>query len=207
MHAPTNSHYQALIHALNYVGCTSGQGILLKASASLSLQAFSDSDWGACSDTRRSISGYLLLLGQSPISWKSKKQSTLSKSSSEADYRALASAASEVTWMIRLLEELGVTNLTPVTLNCDNQSALHIARNPVFHERTKHIDIDCHFTRDKVLEGLIQLAYLPTGEQLANVFTKIIPSAQFQLLLSKVGMSPTLPSLRGGVMRIPSVFL
>lgn len=122
----------------------------------------------------------------------------MSKSSSEAEYRALASAASEVTWMIRLLEELGVTNLTPVTLHCDNQSALHIARNPVFHERTKHIDIDCHFTRDKVLEGLIQLAYLPTGEQLADVFTKIIPSAQFQLLLSKLGMSPTLPSLRGG---------
>ncbi|XP_019102779.1 uncharacterized mitochondrial protein AtMg00810-like [Beta vulgaris subsp. vulgaris] len=134
MHAPTVSHYQALLHALNYVGCTSGHGILLKASTSISLQDFSNNDWRACSDIRRSISGYLVQLGQSPISWKSKKQATMSKSSSEAEYKALASAVSEVTWMIRLLEELGVTKMQPVTLRCDNQSALHIAKNPVFHE-------------------------------------------------------------------------
>ena len=141
MHSPTVLNYKALLHALHYVGCTSGQGILLRASDTLSLQAFSDSEWGACSDTRRFVSGYLLVLGQSPISWKSKKQSTVSRSSSEAEYRALASAASEVTWMVRLLDELGVVDLKPVTLHRDNQSALHIARNHVFHEQTKHIDI------------------------------------------------------------------
>ena len=97
----------------------------------------------------------MLLLGGSPIAWKSWKQSTAYKSSSEAEYRAMAATASEVTWTIRLLEDLGITNLKPVVLHCDNQSALHIARNPVFHERTKHIEIDCHFTREKVLEGLI----------------------------------------------------
>lgn len=88
----------------------------------------------------------------------------------------MASAASEVVWTVRLLEELGITNLKPVTLHCDNQSALHIAKNPVFHERTKHIEIDCHFTRDKVMEGLLQLTYLPTQNQLADVLTKILPS-------------------------------
>ena len=108
----------------------------------------------------------------------------------------MAQAASEITWMVRLLEELGVYNLTPVTLNCDNQSALHIARNPVFHERTKHIEIDCHFTRDKVLEGLLQLNYMPTKFQLADVLTKIL---QFHDLLIKLGMVNTDPSsLRGG---------
>ena len=112
----------------------------------------------------------------------------------------MAQAASEVVWLVRLLEELGSSNLTPVTLNCDNQPALHIARNPVFHERTKRIEIDCHFTRDKVLEGLLQLNYMPTAVQLADVLTKILPGPQFQDLLSKLGMVDTLDhsSLRGG---------
>lgn len=112
----------------------------------------------------------------------------------------MASAASEVTWAVRLLEDLGVTNLKPVTLHCDNQSALHIAKNPVFHERTKHIELDCHFTRDKVMEGLLQLTYLPTKSQLADVFTKISPSVHFNNMLSKLGVcSVNTPNLREAV--------
>ena len=112
----------------------------------------------------------------------------------------MAQAVSEVIWLVRLLEELGINNLTPIQLNCDNQSALHIARNPVFHERTKHIEIDCHFTRDKVLEGLLQLTYLPTSDQLADILTKILPGPQFQHLMSKLGMVHCTDhsSLRGG---------
>lgn len=176
MQAPSNAHYDALIHTLHYVHSTAGQGILLQASDKLSLQDFSDSDWASCPNTRRSITGYLLLLGGSPISWKSKKQATVSRSSSEAKYRALAVAASEITWVVRLLEDLGVFKLQPVTLHCDKQSTIHIAHNPVLHERTKHIKVDVHFTRDKVLEGLIQLTYLPSKSQLADVLTKILPS-------------------------------
>jgi len=117
----------------------------------------------------------------------------------------MAQAASEITWLVRLLEEHGVSNLRPVQLNCDNQSALHIARNPVFHERTKHIEIDCHFTRHKVLEGLLQLHYLPTSSQLADILTKVLPGPHFQELLSKLGMVNTLDhsSLRG-VIKLPS---
>ena len=111
----------------------------------------------------------------------------------------MSSAAAEVTWIVRLLEELGVDKLKPVTLHCDNQSALFIAKNPVFHERTKHIELDCHFTREKVLEGLLQLTYLPTCNQLADVLTKALPSAQLHTLLHKLGMFTTLPTLRGGV--------
>ncbi|KAL8145624.1 hypothetical protein AgCh_003680 [Apium graveolens] len=200
MHFPRSTHFEALHHTLRYVAHTVSQGILLKASSSLSLQAFSDSDWASCPDSRKSITGYLLLLGQSPITWKSKKQSTISKSSSEAEYRALACAAAEVTWLVRLLGDFGITDLTPVTLHCDNQSASHIAKNPVFHERTKHIEIDCHFTRDKVLEGLIQLAYLPTNAQLADFLTKSLHSPQFNLLLSKLGLiDSSNPNLRGGI--------
>lgn len=97
----------------------------------------------------------MILLGSSPVSWRSKKQNTVSKSSLEAEYRAMSQAASEVIWFVRLLEELGVASMKPVTLHCNNQSAIHIGKNPVFHERTKHIEIDCHFTRDKILEGLL----------------------------------------------------
>lgn len=193
---PREAHYKALMHVLRYVASTMGQGILLKGNEHLTLQAYSDSDWGACLTTRRSISGYVMLLGNSPISWKSKKQHTVSKSSSEAEYRAMSAAAGEVTWMVRLLEELGVRQLKPVTLFCDNQSAIHIAKNPVHHERTKHIEIDIHFTRDKVLEGLLQITYLPTESQIADVLTKVLPSVKFNELLSKLGMTKCHSSLR-----------
>jgi len=102
----------------------------------------------------------------------------------------MSQAAAEVTWLVRLLDELGVQNLNLVTLHCDNQSAIHIGKNPVFHERTKHIEINCHFTRDKVMEGLLELTYLPTGHQLADVLTKVLSSSQQSLLLSKLGMVP-----------------
>lgn len=198
MQRPTEQHLTALHHTLSYVTHTAGQGILLKATDQLHLHAFSDSDWAACLDTRRSITGYVLMLDNSPISWKSKKQHTVSKSTSEAEYRALSSAATEVTWLVRLLAKLGLTDLRPVTLYCDNQSAIHLAHNPIQHERTKHIDIDCHFTREKILEGLIHLAYVPTSQQLADLFTKALPSTKLLPLLSKLGVYPT-PSLRGEV--------
>lgn len=109
----------------------------------------------------------------------------------------MACAAAEVTWIVRLLEEFGVHDLKPVTLHCDNQSAIHIAKNPAFHEMTKYIDIDCHFTREKVLDGLLQLTYLPTHNQLANSFTKILHLSHFEQLISKLGMFSTLPNLNG----------
>ena len=200
MHAPRQSHFLALHHVLRYLASTIGQGIPLHATEQLTLQGYSDSDWASCPNTRRSITGYVILLGTSPISWKSKKQCTISRSSSEAEYRAMAVASSEITWLVRLLEELGVKGLKPVKLNCDNQSAIHIGKNPVFRERTKHIELDCHFTRDKVLEGFLELHYVPTAEQLADVFTKSLSSPQHNHLLSKLGLvhpSPV-PSLRGG---------
>jgi len=149
MQSPRTSHMIALEHTLRYLQGTAGQGILLRADGPLLLKAFSDSDWASCPNSRRSVTGYIVLMGSSPISWKSKKQPTVSKSSAEAEYRAMSQAAVEVTWLVRLLSELGVPQLQPVTLHCDNQSALQIAKNPVFHERTKHIEIDCHFTREK----------------------------------------------------------
>ena len=203
MNKPRLPHLQALLHVLRYIAHTNGQGIYLQATDSLTLQAYSDSDWGSCPNTRRSVIGYVLLLGNSPISWKSKKQGTISKSSSEAEYRAMAATASEITWMVRLLADLHVSSLKPILLNCDNQSAIHIGKNPVFHERTKHIELDCHFTREKVLEGLIELTYTPTAHQLADVFTKALSSPQHNYLLSKLGMSSLPPPSLRGVLVFP----
>lgn len=126
-----------------------------------------------------------------------KKQGNVSRSSVAAEYRAMASTAAEITWIVRLLEELDLKDLKPITLHCDNLSAIPIARNPVFHDRTKHIEVDCHFTRDKVLEGLIQLSYLPTKHQLVDILTKILPSPHFHTLTGKLGMLHPHPSLRG----------
>lgn len=123
----------------------------------------------------------------------------MSKSSAEAEYRAMANAASEITWVVRLLKDLGIDKLEPVILHCDSQSTIHIAKNPVFHDRTKHIEIDCHFTRDKVLEGLIKLSYLPTQNQLADILTKVLPSSHFNHLLAKLGVCKPSPSLRGDI--------
>ena len=194
MYSPRTAHTDALHHVLSYVLHTPGQGIVLKGAPTLKLQAFSDSDWASCPDSKISLSGYLLMSGDSPISWKSKKQAIVSRSSLEAEYMAMASAATEITWLVR---ELHVLDLTPFILQCVNQSALHIAQNPVFHERTKHIDLDCHFTRENVMEGLVELTYLPTKQQLAGVFTKVLISSQFQLLLNKHGMIYNPASLEG----------
>uniref|UniRef100_A0A803MT91 Uncharacterized protein n=1 Tax=Chenopodium quinoa TaxID=63459 RepID=A0A803MT91_CHEQI len=148
----------------------------------------------------RLVSSYIVLLGGSLISWKSNKQGAVSKSSSKAEYMAISNAASEVTWAVRILEELGVTNLKPVTLYCDNQSTIHIAKNPIHHERNKHIEINVHFTRNKVLDDLLELHHLPTHQQLADVFTKALSGPQFKILLSKLGMTEAsaTSSLRGG---------
>ena len=106
-----------------------------------------------------------MLLGNSSISWKSKKQTIVSKSS-------------KLTWLVRLLNELGVTNLTPIKLSCDNQSAIHLGITLIQDERTKHIKLDIHFTRDKVLEGLLELAYISIGKHITDLLTKTLPSPQ-----------------------------
>ena len=128
MQNPKSSHWKALLHILNYVFTTCGQGIKLKGQDKLILQAYSDSDWGSCVDTRKSITSYVMMLGSSPISWKRKKQQTVSRSNFETEYSAMASAASEVTWLLRLLEELNVSIQKPITLFCENQSAIFVEK-------------------------------------------------------------------------------
>lgn len=156
--------------------------------STISLQGYSDADWAGCSDTRRSISGYCFYLGRSLVSWKAKKQTTVSRSSSKAEYRALAYATCELQKLLYLLQDLRVLCDKTPALFCDNQSALYIVANPVFHERTKHLEIDCHVVREKLQAGVLKLLLIPTALQVADMFTKALQPRIFQGFVSKLAM-------------------
>lgn len=195
MKEPLQAHWEAAMRVLRYLKSSPGQGIILPKENNLELVGFCDSDWAACPLTRRSTSGYLMKLGEAPISWKTKKQVTVSRSSSEAEYRAMAHATSEIIWLRNLLSCLQVQCDSPTLLHCDNQAALHLAANPVYHERTKHIEVDCHFIREHIQSKAISTAYIPTKQQQADIFTKSLGGKQFHELQGKLGVhnphSPT----------------
>jgi hypothetical protein len=140
---------------IGYIKTSPGRGLLLSRHSDIQLLGFSDADWAGCIDTRRSTSGFCFFLGTSLISWKAKKQATISRSSSEAEYRALSSATFELIWLLFLLRDLHIECSKPPVLYCDSQSAIHIASNLVFHERNKHLEIDCHLVREKLQQGLL----------------------------------------------------
>ena len=191
---PRASHLQALHYLLRHLKRTPEQGLLFSSSSPLQLQAYVDADCGSCVDTRRLTTEFCVLISDSLVSWKSKKQPTMSRSSAEAEYRALASVTSEITWLTNLLKDFEVA--VPLAMvYCDNQATIHIAVNPSFHERSKHIEIDCHFTREKANEGVIKLVHAPSKHQVADLLTKPLPHTQFMRLMSKLGtLNPYLPT-------------
>lgn len=201
MQNPKSSHMEAALRIVRYLKLCPGLGILMSSTSSAWLVVYCDADWAACPNTRRSVTGYLVKLGDSLISWKSKKQVTISRSSAEAEYRSLASAVAEIVWLVGLFSELDWPIQLPVPVYCDSKAAMQIAANPVFHECTKHIDIDCHFIREKLQQGLLNTFYLASSEQLADLLTKGLSSLQHSHLLSKLGMINifSVPSLKGDI--------
>lgn len=164
MTAPRSVHWHAALKLVRYLHTTSIQGLLYSAHTNPVVIAYCDVDWGSYPLTRQSLTRYCLTLGGTLVSWQCKKQHTVSRSSAEAEYRSMADVCCEITWVVSLLSELHTTNLTHVPMFCDNQSALYIAANPVFHERTKHIEIDCHL---KLKSGP---QYISSHEQPADLF-------------------------------------
>ena len=188
MATPRSPHYAAVLRILRYLKGTIFDGLHFSSHSSLTLQAYSDADWAGDPTDRRSTTGYCFMLGDSLISWRSKKQTVVAHSSTEAEYRALAATTAELIWLRWLLQDLGIDCSAATQLHCDNQSVIQIAHNDVFHERTKHIEIDCHFIRQHVLQGTITLQSVSSQDQLADIFTKPLSPGPFRVLTFKLKM-------------------
>lgn len=195
MKAPHVAHWEAALRVVRFLKGSPGQGILLRSDSNLELSVYVDADWSTCPLTRRSLSAFVVLLGGCPISWKTKKQRTMSHSSAEAEYRAMAAATKQMKWIVPLMKDLGLKVDKPVMFYCDSKAAIHIAANPVFHERTKHIERDCHCVRDAVKSRLIATQHVRTKDQIADILTKALGRSQFQFLSFKLSVhdlhSPT----------------
>ncbi|PKU64052.1 Retrovirus-related Pol polyprotein from transposon TNT 1-94 [Dendrobium catenatum] len=196
MHAPTEHHFKSLKRVLRYVKGTIHYGLPLTI-GNLQLTSYTDADWASDNNDRKSISGFCTFLGTTLISWTVKKQPTVARSSTEAEYRALAAATTEVLWLRRLVEELQIPQTSPTPIYCDNTSAISLAKNPVFHARTKHIEIDYHFLRQHLDSGSIIIHHVTSAAQIADVLTKALPITQFQELRHKLTIRPPIAQFEG----------
>ncbi|KAG8497686.1 hypothetical protein CXB51_007144 [Gossypium anomalum] len=178
MNSPSDTHWKALKRVLRYLIGTIDYGLLL-SKGKFELVCYSDADWASSVEDRRSTSGYVVYLGSSPIVWCSKKQPVVSRSSSEAEYRSLANCVSELLWVKQLLNELGLLLCRPPVIWCDNTSTVSMAANPTHHAKVKHVEIDHHFVREKVLDGTLQVNFVPSEKQIADVLTKPITPKAF----------------------------
>lgn len=172
MQSPKKCHLDSARRILRYVKGTIDYGLLYKRGENCNLVGYCDADYAGDHDTRRSTTGYVFKLGSGTISWCSKRQPTVSLSTTEAEYRAAATAAQESTWLILLMKDLHQKVDYAVPLHCDNQSAVRLAENPVFHARTKHVEVHYHFLREKVLKEEIEMRQIKTDDQVADLFTK-----------------------------------
>ena len=170
MHDPREPHLAALKRILRYVRGTLHLGLLLRPSAQSDLVVYSDADWAGCPDTHKSTSSYAVFFGDNLISWSSKRQTAVSRSSAEAEYRAVANAVAEVSWLRQLLAELHAPVSRAALVYCDNISTVYMSANPVQHQRTKHVEIDLHFVRERVVIGAVRILHVPTSSQYAGLY-------------------------------------
>ncbi|KAK3784573.1 hypothetical protein RRG08_003381 [Elysia crispata] len=180
---PSDRHMIVAKHALRYLKATIQQKLTFRKSVdNLSLSSFCDSDWGNSED-QKSITGYCFTLSREGplISWKSKKQQSVALSSCEAEYMAISSATQEGKFLLALINDMNIDlHVHDFTLNCDNQGAIALSKNPVHHQRSKHIDIRYHFVRDEISNGHMKVQYVPSKENLADVFTKPVSKVKMQ---------------------------
>jgi hypothetical protein len=177
----TTTHWNSVKRILCYLRGTTDLGLHIRYSERLYLQGYSNADWASSPDDRRSVGDYCVYLGDTLIAWSSKKQVQVARSSTESEYRALAQVAAEISWIQALLGELEFPLPSiPVTW-CDNMSANALASNPVSHARTKHIELDVHYVRDKVLHNDLKVLYIPTSDQIADCLTKPLTHTRFQM--------------------------
>ncbi|CAN7087861.1 unnamed protein product [Brassica rapa subsp. narinosa] len=172
MQVPKEHHWRMVERILMYLNGSPDQGVWMGCNGSTEVVGYCDADWAGDRADRRSTTCYCTFIGGNLVTWKSKKQKVVSCSSAEAEYRAMLKLTNELVWIKGILKHLEIDQATPMTMHCDNQAAIHIASNSVFHERTKHIEVDCHKVRQMIILGVILPCYTRSEDQLADVFTK-----------------------------------
>ncbi|XP_019093231.1 PREDICTED: uncharacterized protein LOC109129436 [Camelina sativa] len=188
MHAPIVSDFQHLKRILRYIKGTTTMGISFSNTTNCKMIVFSDSDYSGCNKTSRSTGGFCTFLGDNIISWSSRKQPTVSKSSTEAEYRAMSEATSEITWIVNLLCSLGVPQFETPELFCDNLSVVYLTANPSFHARIKHFANHYHYVREQVAFGNLIVNHISADYHIADVFTKSLSQGLFEELRFKLGV-------------------
>lgn len=194
MHRPTSEHWALVKRLLRYLCGTIDDGLQLFKNSPLTLHAFSDADWAGNQDDFSSTSAHIVYLGRNAISWSSKKQRTIARSSTEAEYRSVAATTAELNWICLLLHDLGISLSTSPVVYCDNVGATQLCSNPLFHSRMKHVAIDFHFIRDQVQRGSLRVAHVASADQLADALTKPLPRPRFLLLKAKIGLLSRTPT-------------
>lgn len=185
---PGLNHWNAVKRIYRYLKGTMDTGLLLSGGTDFELRGYSDSDYAGDTDTRRSTTGYVFLLGGGAVSWRSKRQPTVALSTTEAEYMALAEAAREAIWLRLFLSELGFSQRSAITIFDDNQGAISLARNPVHHARTKHIDVRYHYVREQVAAGTINVLYCVTHDMVADILTKPLARDKHQQHTASLGL-------------------
>jgi hypothetical protein len=188
MHDPRSSHLDAVHRILRYLKSCPGKGILFSNHGHLKVERYTDADRAGCLDDRKSTSGYCTLVGGNLVSWRSKKRSVVARSTAEAEFRAMASGLCELMWLRILLAELHLCCGLPLQLYCDNQATINMVNNPVHHDRTKHVEIDRHFIKEKVDDGMLQINFVKSGDQLADILTKGVNVVSFVKICNKMGL-------------------
>jgi hypothetical protein len=188
MHDPKKPHMDAVERILRYLKSAPGKGLLFSNHGHLKVEGYTDADWAGSADDRKSTAGYFTFVGGNLVTWRSKKQQVVARSSAEAEFRGMAVGICELLWIKSLLKDLGYEQEDAMKLYCDNKSAIEIAHNPVQHDRTKHVEIDRHFIKEKIEAGIITFPFVKSEQQLADMLTKAVTSRALSGSLDKLGM-------------------
>ena len=179
MHNPSECHMDVVLQILRYLKSAPRKGLLFSKHNHLEVSSYTDADWAGSIDDRKSTSGYFTFVGGNLGTWRSKKQKVVARSSAEAEYRGMAHGVCELLWLRNLLHDLGFK---------PKQASIDISHNPVQHDRTKHVEIDRHFIKEKLEANLISFPFVPSEDQLANILTKAVSSKAFHDSLGKLGI-------------------
>ncbi|GKD57809.1 retrovirus-related pol polyprotein from transposon TNT 1-94 [Tanacetum coccineum] len=189
---PTKKHFEAIKRVFRYLKGTINMGLWYPKDNAMSLTAYADADHAGCQDSRRSTSGSAQFLGDRLVSWSSKKQRSTAISTTEAEYIAMSGCCAQILWMRSQLKDYGF-DFNKIPLYCDNKSAIALCCNNVQHSRSKHIDIRHHFIREQVENRVVELYFVETNYQLADILTKALPRERFEFLLPRLGMKSLTP--------------